>query len=83
MITAEGNEVADRSKIMLVQTPQTFLSKILIPAYNVEYNEKFTDEAIVVEASGQKVSLVQGEETNIKITTPLDLVVAENLVENL
>jgi len=81
MITAEGNEVADRSKIMLVQTPQTFLSKILIPAYNVEYNEKFTDEAIVVEASGQKVSLVEGEETNIKITTPLDLTIAENLLK--
>jgi 2-C-methyl-D-erythritol 4-phosphate cytidylyltransferase len=83
MITGEGNEVADRSKVMLVQTPQTFLSKILIPAFNIDYNEKFTDEAIVVEALGQKVSLVEGEETNIKITTPLDLIVAENLVEKL
>jgi 2-C-methyl-D-erythritol 4-phosphate cytidylyltransferase len=80
LITAEGNEVADRSKVMLVQTPQTFLSKILIPAFDVDYDDKFTDEAIVVEASGQKVSLVQGEETNIKITTPLDLVIAENLL---
>src|SRR4030095_6704508 len=83
LITEEGNAVADRSKVMLVQTPQTFLSKILIPAFNIDYNEKFTDEAIVVEASGQKVSLVSGEETNIKITTPLDLVVAENLLERL
>ena len=80
LVTEEGNQVADRSKVMLVQTPQTFLSKILIPAFNVDYNERFTDEAIVVEATGQKVSLVQGEETNIKITTPLDLVVAENLL---
>jgi len=83
LIKGEASEVADRSKVMLVQTPQTFLSKVLIPAFNVDYNEKFTDEAIVVEASGQKVSLVSGEETNIKITTPLDLVVAENLLERL
>ena len=83
LVTGEGNEVADRSKVMLVQTPQTFRSKILIPAFNIDYNDKFTDEAIVVEASGQKISLVQGEETNIKITTPLDLVIAENLLERL
>ena len=83
LMTDKGNEVADRSKVMLVQTPQTFLSKILIPAFNVDYNDRFTDEAIVVEASGHKVSLVQGEETNIKITTPLDLVIAENLLERI
>ena len=80
LVNGETSEVADRSKVMLVQTPQTFLSKVLIPAFNVDYNEKFTDEAIVVEASGQRVSLVRGEETNIKITTPLDLTIAENLL---
>ncbi len=81
LISGDENEIADRSKVMLVQTPQTFLSRIIIPAFNVDYNERFTDEAIVVEASGQKVSLIHGEDTNIKITTPLDLVVAENLLE--
>ena len=83
LMTGEGNVVADRSKVMMVQTPQTFQSKILIPAFDVDYNDKFTDEAIVVEASGQKVTLVQGEETNIKITTPLDLVIAENLLDRI
>ena len=83
LVTGEGNEVADRNKVMLVQTPQTFHSNILIPAFNVDYNDKFTDEAIVVETSGQKVSLVQGEETNIKITTPLDLLIAENLLDKI
>ena len=70
----------ERSKVMLVQTPQTFQSEILIPAFNIDYQDKFTDEATVVEAYGLKVSLVQGEETNIKITTPLDLIIAENLL---
>jgi 2-C-methyl-D-erythritol 4-phosphate cytidylyltransferase len=82
LVKGESSEVADRSKVMLVQTPQTFLSKILIPAFDVDYNEKFTDEAIVVEASGHKVSLVPGEETNIKITTPMDLVIAEHLLQS-
>ncbi len=82
LVNRESSEVADRSKVMLVQTPQTFQSKILIPAFDVDYNEKFTDEAIVVEASGHKVSLVPGEETNIKITTPMDLVIAEHLLES-
>jgi 2-C-methyl-D-erythritol 4-phosphate cytidylyltransferase len=80
LLTEEGNDVIERSKIMLVQTPQTFHSKILIPAFNIDYKDKFTDEATVVEAFGLKVSLVQGEETNIKITTPLDLIVAENIL---
>ena len=81
LLTGEGSEIIDRNRVMLVQTPQTFHSKILIPAFNIDYNEKFTDEAIVVESSGINVSLVQGEETNIKITTPLDLVVAGNLLD--
>jgi 2-C-methyl-D-erythritol 4-phosphate cytidylyltransferase len=80
LLTDEGNDVVERSKVMLVQTPQTFRSNILIPAFNIDYKDNFTDEATVVEAYGLKVSLVQGEETNIKITTPLDLIVAENIL---
>ena len=80
LLTDEGNDVVERNKVMLVQTPQTFHSKILIPAFNIDYKDKFTDEATVVEAYGLKVSLVQGEESNIKITTPLDLILAENLL---
>ena len=80
-LTDEGNDVVERNKVMLVQTPQTFQSKILIPAFDIDYNDKFTDEATVVEAYGLKVSLVQGEDTNIKITTPLDLAIAEQILE--
>lgn len=76
----EGNEAIDRNKVMLVQTPQTFHSKILLPAFQIDYKEKFTDEATVVEAYGMKVSLVEGEENNIKITRPVDLLIAENML---
>jgi 2-C-methyl-D-erythritol 4-phosphate cytidylyltransferase len=77
----ESNEPLDRTKVMLVQTPQTFHSKILLPAFNIDYKEKFTDEATVVESYGMRVSLVEGEETNIKITKPIDLLIAENILE--
>lgn len=81
LISEAGNEAYDRNKVMLVQTPQTFHSKILIPAFQIDYKDKFTDEATVVEAFGMKVSLVEGEETNIKITRPVDLLIAEQLLQ--
>lgn len=80
MITESGNEALDRNSIKLVQTPQTFHSKILLPAFAIDYKEKFTDEASVVEAFGLKITLVEGEERNIKITNPLDLLIAEELM---
>ena len=80
IINEEENESVDRNKVMLVQTPQTFHSKILLPAFQIDYKEKFTDEATVVEAYGMKVTLIEGEENNIKITRPVDLVIAENII---
>ena len=65
---------------MLVQTPQTFHSKILLPAFQIDFKDKFTDEATVAEAYGLKLTLVKGEENNIKITRPIDLVVAASLM---
>ena len=81
LITDEGNEALDRDKIVLVQTPQAFHSRILMPAFNIDFKDRFTDEASVVEAYGLKVSLVEGEESNIKITHEADLLVAEKLVD--
>jgi 2-C-methyl-D-erythritol 4-phosphate cytidylyltransferase len=82
IVNDEGNDAIDRNKVMLVQTPQTFHSKILLPAYQIDYKEKFTDEATVVEAFGLKVTLVDGEENNIKITTPVDLLIAEKIIND-
>lgn len=76
-----NNEAFDRSKVMLIQTPQTFHSKIILPAFQIDYKDKFTDEATVVEAFGMQVSLVDGEEDNIKITRPADLLIATRLLE--
>ncbi len=81
LVSEEGNDPFDRTKVMLIQTPQTFHSKILLPAFQIDYKDKFTDEATVVEAFGLKISLVEGEENNIKITRPLDLKIAEQLMK--
>jgi 2-C-methyl-D-erythritol 4-phosphate cytidylyltransferase len=76
----DHNEAIDRNLVKLVQTPQTFHSKILLPAYKIDFKDKFTDEATVVEAFGLKVHLVEGEENNFKITKPIDILVAEQLL---
>ncbi|MCW3113551.1 MAG: 2-C-methyl-D-erythritol 4-phosphate cytidylyltransferase [Segetibacter sp.] len=71
----------DRNKIRIVQTPQTFQSNVLLTAFEQEYDTTFTDEATVVEAAGNKVFLIEGEYNNLKITRPIDLFIAEKLLE--
>ena len=77
MIDKNRSKIIDRSKIRSVQTPQVFDADLLKEAYLHEYNDTFTDDASVVEAMGVNIHLVEGEITNIKVTTPLDLKIAE------
>lgn len=72
----ENAVLFDRERVMLIQTPQTFQSNILLPAFKQAYQPNFTDEANVVEANGENIYLVDGEFENIKITRPLDLAIA-------
>lgn len=76
-IDGENSVAVDRDQYRLVQTPQVFETKILKKAYLQDFSPLFTDDASVVEASGVKISLVQGNRENIKITTPFDLKLAE------
>ena len=69
-----------RSSLRAVQTPQTFKAELLRGAYDVDESPLFTDDASVVESAGNKVTLVEGEVSNIKITTPIDMVVAKALL---
>ena len=50
-----------------------------MPAFEQPYQEGFTDEATVLEAAGHKVHLIEGEYSNLKITRPQDLIIAESL----
>ena len=81
MIEGEESHIIDRTPLRIVQTPQIFAAPILRAAYDTEFRAEFTDDASVVEYSGEKVALCEGEYTNIKITTPADLVIAEAIVK--
>ncbi len=81
MIEGSSNVVADRNNVRIIQTPQTFRTDLLLPAFQVDYDPAFTDEATVLEASGFPVYLIQGEYSNIKITRPVDLLIAQSILE--
>jgi 2-C-methyl-D-erythritol 4-phosphate cytidylyltransferase len=72
-----GSEVLDREQLRAVQTPQVFHAGVLKKVFLQEWRNSFTDEATVYEAAGLAVQLVEGEESNIKVTYPSDLLLAE------
>ena len=73
----------DRSKLRAVQTPQVFGKELIRAALYKVQKEKtsVTDDCVAVEHLGVKVKMVEGDERNIKITTPMDLIVAQMLME--
>ena len=74
-------EVVPRDRYRLVQTPQVFKLSLLRRAYEQRCVESFTDDASVVEALGEQVVGVEGNNENIKLTTPFDLLIAKTLME--
>ena len=80
VVEGDHNEVILRSKLRIVQTPQLFRADILRKAYAQEYDPRFTDDATVVEGLGVKITLIEGERSNIKLTTPEDMVYAEAMI---
>lgn len=72
-----------RDTLWSVQTPQTFEKKLILEAYKEAYEKHIqaTDDSMLVEALGVPVYIVEGEYTNIKITTPEDLIMAENILK--
>ncbi len=82
---AENGIVTDtpeRAKLYAVQTPQVFEADVIRAALYkaIEENLPITDDCSAVELLGMKVTLTQGSDENIKITTPADLVLAEALL---
>ena len=74
----------DRSTLRAVQTPQVFDAELLRAALQSAIDQELpiTDDCSAVELLGKTVYLVEGDETNLKITTPTDLVIAEALLRN-
>ena len=76
-------ETPDRSKLQAVQTPQVFDLDLLLGALKNAADKKLslTDDCSAVEAMGMSVKIVEGDERNIKVTTPLDLKIAQMFLE--
>ena len=74
----------DRATLQAVQTPQVFDFDLLRGALRKAEEEKasLTDDCSAVERLGMSVKIVEGEERNLKITTPMDLKIAEMLLED-
>ena len=75
-------ETVDRENLRAIQTPQVFASGLIRAAVQkaVEDREVLTDDCAAVERLGMKVVLTQGSRENIKITTPLDLILGEAIL---
>jgi 2-C-methyl-D-erythritol 4-phosphate cytidylyltransferase len=75
----ETSKAVTRSCYKSVQTPQCFKTEIILKAYQQDFDESFTDDASVVEKLGHRIDLVEGNTENIKITSPIDISLAEVL----
>lgn len=79
-VIGEDSRPLNRESLCTVQTPQTFRTEVIMPAFRQAYDPSFTDEATVLEAFGTKIHLVEGTFNNIKVTTPNDMIIAEALI---
>jgi len=79
-LTERGNQIVDRQKLRLIQTPQVFQVSEIKKAYDLSYQSSFTDDASVYEMIEELIYLTEGNWENIKITRPVDLIIAESIL---
>jgi 2-C-methyl-D-erythritol 4-phosphate cytidylyltransferase len=82
-VNEENSKPVDRLLVKQIQTPQVFHSRLLKKAYCQSYLPEFTDDATVLEKTGEKIRLVDGNRENIKITNPEDLIIAQHLLPSI
>ena len=73
IVTETGNLPVNRLHVKQIQTPQVFNAELIKKAYLQDYKPEFTDDATVLEKTGEKINLIEGNRENIKITNPEDL----------
>lgn len=79
-VTNGSSRAINREEYLLVQTPQCFRVSEIKAAFRQPYNPSFTDDATVLESVGGKINSVEGNIENIKITSPIDLIIANALL---
>jgi 2-C-methyl-D-erythritol 4-phosphate cytidylyltransferase len=83
MITDQGSVPVNRHYLRIIQTPQVFKTSLIKKAYLQDFSTDFTDDAMLLEKSGETIHLVDGNRENIKITNPEDLVMATALLNTI
>jgi 2-C-methyl-D-erythritol 4-phosphate cytidylyltransferase len=80
IITETGNLPVNRLHVKQIQTPQVFSAELIKKAYLQDYRPEFSDDATVLEGTGEKINLIEGNRENIKITNPEDLLISNALL---
>ena len=80
ILTGQRSLPVNRFHVKQIQTPQVFNAAHIKNAYLQEYSPDFTDDATVLEKTGEKINLVEGNRENIKITNPEDLLISTALL---
>lgn len=81
VIENNSNKAVNRNSYKVIQTPQCFVSHAIKKAFEQDYSALFTDDASVLEKTGEKIFLVEGNTENIKITHDTDLILAQHLLK--
>lgn len=80
LINEKGSEPLNRLNVKQIQTPQVFSAELIKKAYLQQYSPEFSDDATVLEKTGEKINLIEGNRENIKITNPEDLIISSALL---
>jgi 2-C-methyl-D-erythritol 4-phosphate cytidylyltransferase len=80
IMTEQGSLPINRLNVKQIQTPQVFNAGLIKNAYLQKYSPEFTDDATVLERTGEKINLIEGNRENIKITNPEDLLISTALL---
>ena len=83
IVTDSGSRPVDRFHVKQIQTPQVFNAELIKKAYLQEYKPEYSDDATVLENTGEKINLIEGNRENIKITNPEDLIISKALLETI
>jgi 2-C-methyl-D-erythritol 4-phosphate cytidylyltransferase len=76
----QGSQPLNRLNVKQIQTPQVFNAELIKKAYLQQYCPEFSDDATVLEKSGEKINLIDGNRENLKITNPEDLLISSALL---
>lgn len=79
-VNGDDNAAVNRDEYRSIQTPQCFRTSVLKEAFVKADRIDYSDDATVVEANGVSISLVEGDQENIKVTTPFDLQLARLII---